>query len=306
MDASVIIPTRNRAAWLPTCLAHLEQQTVPAACFEVIVVDDGSMDDSFSVLQRYAQGAPIRIRPIRIDPAGFAAARNHGVDAASGALLLFLAEDELASPRLLENHLRGHAGPGDSQCLVGEVHVHPQLPPASLTRLDPAGSPDESGYEEQLPFLEAPASNLSISRALFAQVGGFDEAAGLAPFEHIVWAHRLQRAGVKLIRIDDARSYVWQPATLAAERERHYNLGYAMFEVTRMTRSGAAVDRYQLNLTPIERTLSAFFLPHVLRAYERNERNNPAFAGALRRRILHHDRVNGFNDAVHGRPRRVP
>ena len=306
MDASIIIPTRNRAAWLPTCLAHLEQQTLPAARFEIIVVDDGSADDSYSVLQRYAQGAPVRIRPIRTENVGFAVARNKGVALATGTMLLFFADDELASPRLLENHWRAHTSIHVERCLAGEIHTHPQLAPDSFTRLSIDESPDEDEYTEQVPYLEAQPSNLSIGRTLFERLGGFDEVEGLHPLEHIILAHRLGKAGVEIRRLADARSYVWQPASLAAERARYYDMGYAMFEILRMTRSAAIVERHQLNRGPIERTLSAFLVPYCLRAYERNNRENPAFASALRRRILHHDRAVGFNDAAHGRPRHAP
>ncbi len=306
MDASIIIPTRNRAAWLPTCLAHLEQQTFPAARFEIIVVDDGSSDDSYSVLQRYAQGAPVRIRPIRTEHVGFAAARNTGVEAATGAILLFFADDELASPRLLENHWRAHAGLHAERCLAGEIHIHPQLSPASLTRLAIDETQGEGEYSEQVSYLDAQPSNLSMGRTLFERVGSFDEVDGLDSLEHVVWAHRLGKTGVELRRLDDTRSYVWQPASLASERARYYHMGYAMFEVLRMTRSGAVVDRYRLNSGPIERTLSAFLVPYYLRACQRNNRENPVFASALRRRILQHDRAIGFNDAAHGRPRHAP
>lgn len=306
MDVSIIIPTRNRAAWLPTCLAHLEQQTFPAAQFEVIVVDAGSSDESYSVLQRYAQGAPVRIHPIRTEIASYAAARNKAVAMAAGTLLLFLADDELASPRLLENHWRAHAGLHAKHCFVGEVHVHPQLSSNSMTRLSVAETLVEDEYAEQVYYLDAPTSNLSIARALFQEIGGFDEIEGLSPLEHIVWAHRLGKAGVEILRLSDTRSYVWQPASLASERARYYDMGYACFEVLRMTRSGAAVERYQLNRGPIERAISAFLVPYYLRACQRNHRENPVFASALRRRILHHDRANGYNDAVHGRPRHAP
>ena len=306
MDASIIIPTRNRSAWLPTCLAHLEQQTFPAARFEIIVVDDGSSDDSYSVLQRYAQGAPVRIRPIRTEKVGFAAARNKAVESASGTLLLFFADDELASPRLLENHWQAHAGPHSERCFFGGIHVHPQLSPTSLTRLSPLENPDEDEYSEQVSYLDAQASNLSISSAQFKRVGGFDELEGLNPLEHFVWVHRLAQSGVETRRLDDTRSYVWQPASLAAERARYYHMGYAMYQVLRMTRSDAVVERYRLRRGPIERTLSAFLVPRYLRACVRNNRENPVFASALRRRILQHDRANGFNDAVQGRPRHAP
>lgn len=305
-DASIIIPTRNRAAWLPTCLAHLEQQTFPAARFEVIVADAGSSDDTFSVLERYAQGSPIRIRPLRLETQGFGPARNEAVKWAAGQLLLFLADDELASPRLLEHHWEAQSGLDRERCLYGEVHAHPQLPPETLTRLFLTDSPPEDEYTELVSFLDAQASNLSISRTLFERSGGFDQQDDLHPLEHIAWAFRLFKAGVETRRISDTRSYVWQPATLDDERARLYDLGYGLYNVLRMTHSSAIVERYHLNKGPIEQALSAFLVPFYLRACQRQHRENPVFTGTLQRRILQHDRACGFNDARQDRPRRHP
>lgn len=305
-DASIVIPTRNRAAWLPTCLAHLEQQTFPAARFEILVADAGSTDDTFSVLERYAQGSPIRIRPLRLAQRSFAAARNEAVQHATGHLLLFLADDELASPRLLERHWEAHAGASHEQCFYGEVHAHPQLPPQTLTRLFMVEAPLVDEYSELISYLDAQASNVSLARTLFERSGGFDEDRGLGALDHVAWAYRLFKAGVETRRIADSRSYVWQPALLDRERARFYNMGYAFYHLLRLTRSSAIMNRYNLNRGPIEQTLSAFLVPFYARAYHRQHRENPVFAGSLQRRILQHDRATGFNDARNERPRRPP
>jgi glycosyltransferase involved in cell wall biosynthesis len=305
-DASIVIPTRNRAAWLPTCLAHLEQQTFPAARFEIIVADSGSTDDTFSVLERYAQGSPIRIRPLRLNHQGFAAARNEAVQHASGHLLLFLADDELASPRLLERHWEAHTGVSHELCLYGEVHAHPQLPPRTLTRLFMGEAPPVDEYTELISYLDAQASNVSLERCLFERSGGFDEDSALEALEHVAWAYRLFKVGVETQRIADARSYVWQPAHLDLERVRFYNMGYAFYKLLRLTRSSAILNRYNLDRGPIEQALSAFLVPFYARAYHRQHRENPVFADTLQRRILQHDRAAGFNDARHERPRRPP
>ena len=305
-DASIIIPTRNRAAWLPTCLAHLEQQSFPAARFEIIVADDGSGDDTLSVLERYAQGSPVRIRPLPLTHRGFSAARNEAVKRATGHLLLFLADDELASPRLLERHWEAHAGADLEQCFHGEVHAHPQLPAQTLTRLFMVEPPPVDEYSELISYLDAQASNVSLSRSLFERCGGFDEDSGLSALDHVAWAYRLFKVGVETRRIADARSYVWQAALLDQERARYYEMGYAFYHLLSLTRSSAILNRYNLDRGPIEQTLSAFLTPFYARAYHRQHRENPVFAGSLQRRILQHDRATGFNDARNERPRRPP
>lgn len=305
-DASIIIPTRNRAAWLPTCLAHLEQQTFPAARFEVVVADIASSDDTLSVLERYAQGSPVRIRALPLGPVGFAAARNRAVRAAEGRLVLFLADDELASPRLLERHWEAHQTSSRDCCFFGEINPHPQLPQNTFTRLFISEPPPEDEYTELVPFLDAQTSNTSLSCSLFEHSGGFPEDETIRPLEHLIWAHHLFKTGVPTSKLSDSRSYVWQPADLDSERVRLYDVGYGLYHVLCLTHSSAIVNRYHLRQGKIEQSIGAFFLPFYLRACRRQDRENPVFTGALYRRILALDRARGFNDARLGRPRRPP
>lgn len=306
LDISIIIPTRNRAAWLPTCLAHLEQQTFPAACFEVIVVDDGSTDDTCSVLARYTHGSPIRIRTLSLEPGGTALARNLGAGMAGGTLLVFLADDELASPRLLENHWKVQSAQSFAHCLLGDIHPHPQLATGTLTRLALDPRPSVSSFTELVSYLDAQSSNMSIARSLFARLGGFDVQENIYPLEHVVWAHRVGRMGVEFRRIDDTRTYIWQPANLELERKRFYDMGYAIYNILRELRSRSIVERYPLERSPLEETVSAFLLPFYLRAYQRQYKENPVFSGTLQRKILRHERARGYNDARQNRPRRPP
>ena len=61
LDLSVVVTARNRAESLPVLLGRLEQQTMPPARFEIVVVDCGSTDGTADHALRYARGAPVRI-----------------------------------------------------------------------------------------------------------------------------------------------------------------------------------------------------------------------------------------------------
>jgi glycosyltransferase involved in cell wall biosynthesis len=92
LTISVIIPTYNRAALVREALDSLLAQTrVPD---EIIVIDDGSTDDTPDVLARY--GDPVRV--IRQNNRGRSAARNRGLDAAQGDLIAFLDSDDRLPP----------------------------------------------------------------------------------------------------------------------------------------------------------------------------------------------------------------
>lgn len=305
MDISVIIATRNREAWLPTCLTHLEHQTLPAARFEVIVADCASSDGTASVVQRFASGSPVRIRSLELGAPDRAAARNQAAAIAEGRILLFLADDELASPRLLHNHLEAQERRDERGCLTGAIHRHPQLPHDAITRLSLDEGEGQTGYEAPF-YLDAQESNVSIPRRLFEQYGGFTSEYRFHLLEHIELAFRLYRDGVACGGIEDTRTYVWQPAQFERERERHYQIGYSLYHLLRLTHSKSILQRYRLRRSPIEILTARFLMPYYVRACRRQEKENTLFVGALYRRILSHDRARGFVDARLDRPRRPP
>ena len=100
---SVVIPTRNRATRLAAAVASVERQTWPS--WELIVVDDGSVDDTPDVLASIAERNE-RVRVVRHDESqGGSAARNHGIDIARGDILAFLDDDDEWLPTKLAEQL---------------------------------------------------------------------------------------------------------------------------------------------------------------------------------------------------------
>lgn len=99
MQASIVIPTFNHAEYLPTAIDSALAQTVPC---EVIVVDDGSTDDTHNLLLNYAQ---LGVGGSRIAHAGVAAARNHGLDLARADFVMFLDADDVIDRRKVERQL---------------------------------------------------------------------------------------------------------------------------------------------------------------------------------------------------------
>jgi glycosyltransferase involved in cell wall biosynthesis len=94
---SVIVPTFNRAAMLVGALESVRSQTFTD--YELIVVDDGSTDDTQTVLARFAANEPAkRVRILRQDNAGAGAARNLAIAQARGEYCTFLDSDDLYFP----------------------------------------------------------------------------------------------------------------------------------------------------------------------------------------------------------------
>lgn len=100
IQVSIVIPCFNGSRFLQATLESAVGQTRPP--LEVIVIDDGSTDDSAAIAERF--GPPVRV--IRQSNHGESFARNRGMEAARGSHLLFLDADDLLGPESLE-HLAG-------------------------------------------------------------------------------------------------------------------------------------------------------------------------------------------------------
>lgn len=96
--ASVVIPAHNHAEYLSAAIESCLAQTVPV---EIVVVNDGSTDDTGSILRRYSDC----IRAYTQANLGVAIARNVGMHAASGEFLMFLDADDTIEPTKIERQL---------------------------------------------------------------------------------------------------------------------------------------------------------------------------------------------------------
>ena len=100
---SIVIPTYNRAQMIGAAVQSCREQTHPNC--EIIIVDDGSTDDTASVLAALAREAVGAVHVIRQSNAGASAARNTGLEAARGAYVQFLDSDDVLHPEKIERQL---------------------------------------------------------------------------------------------------------------------------------------------------------------------------------------------------------
>lgn len=105
--ASVIIPTRNKARYLALTLASLARQT-EARSFDVIVVDDGSEDNTREIVTAQRDRADLALTYIRRAHKGRAASRNAAIRAATGEVLIFCDDDRITHPAFVADHLAAH------------------------------------------------------------------------------------------------------------------------------------------------------------------------------------------------------
>lgn len=185
-DVSVVVPTFNRAALLEETLTSILSQSHQPV--EVIVVDDGSTDETETVVRRY--GPPARYH--HIDNAGQARARNVGVSLSTAPWLAFCDDDDLWRPEYLAGHARlFRSQPQIEYAFCNFVHVRdgiwedrtkfdtapPEFWDVPKQDLDfPAWIFTEPLYAHIVRFQPIFPSTIVLSRDFFARLGGFDES----------------------------------------------------------------------------------------------------------------------------------
>ena len=204
VELSVVVPTYNRAPLLDECLGALVEQEREEP-FEVVVVDDGSSDGSAAVLERYRRLLPLRFE--HKANGGQASALNRGTELARGRFCLYLDDDVLASPRLVAEHLRAQRRSGGAVALG---YLGLELPPRAggLARYVEdwwTRQFDSLARGEREPtFRNCYSGNLSAPRQAVLDTGGFAE--WIPRSFDVELAYRLERAGLPLVFVPDARA----------------------------------------------------------------------------------------------------
>ncbi|MEV8504554.1 glycosyltransferase family 2 protein [Actinoplanes sp. NPDC051475] len=188
MLLSILIPVYNQSHCVDWTLEALTRQTVATDTFEVVVIDDASTDDTIAAATVYADRLDLRVvRNAR--NLGRSATRNRAVEESRSEHLLFLDGDSCAAPTLVERHL-GFRRERPHDVLLGK---RVDVGWWTLRNIGRGESPAYQSFEEdprdlfriedgaldildRTPWLFAYTHNLSISRAVFDKVGGFDES----------------------------------------------------------------------------------------------------------------------------------
>lgn len=163
---SIIIPCYRQAHWLATAVDSALAQLYTSV--EVVVVNDGSDDDTHDVALAFGN----RIRYICQPNRGLAAARNAGVRASSGELLLFLDSDDALHPEAISKLF---AATTTANPLTGMGWRPFETNPAVPTGSDVLPPSTDRFHRAMLTACYGPPHNFLIGRSIFEQVGGFDE-----------------------------------------------------------------------------------------------------------------------------------
>lgn len=191
---SVLIPAYNRAALLPRAIGGVLRQTLQD--FEVVVVDDGSEDETAAVVDSYTDP---RVRLVRLPvKGGVARARNAGVSAARSALVAFLDSDDEWRPEKLERQVARLKGRGG-----GVVYCRYSRHVPAAVRLAPGPAVARGDvFRALLRGWDPLPSCVLMRRVALAGVGPFDESLpAFADYE--MWL-RLAEHGADFVAVDEA------------------------------------------------------------------------------------------------------
>jgi len=249
MRASVVIPTYNRLETLRRVVAGVGDQAGKVGEeVEIVVVDDGSTDGTGEWLARLGRRTTRpEITVVRQSNSGPAAARNRGVGAARGEIVMFLGDDTVPQSGWLAAHLEEHRlvalrsgeedGPAEATgqiAVLGYTSFPPQWDTPFRRFINEYGA--QFGYsiiEEPaaVPFNFFYTSNISLPRTVLLRLGGFREDFPTAAWEDIELAYRAARDGFRIRYQPRARTlhlHRVHPRTFC-RRQRTSGLSAAIF-----------------------------------------------------------------------------
>ena len=232
MRCSVVVPTYNRAGLLSFTLLSLAAQDLPSSEFEVLVVDDGSSDNTREVVESFADRLNIRYFYTPDEGYRVARARNIGIRAALGRTCVLVDSGILLASHCLSAHCRRHESSDEPLAVCGYVRgfnednedaerirqqIDPQKVDRTLASLEAARLfPDlreefyakygDNFHDLPAPWLVFWTCNVSAKTEVFRSAGLFDEQFTTWGGEDVELAYRMHRQGCRFVVARDAAS----------------------------------------------------------------------------------------------------
>lgn len=226
---TVVLATYNRAETLRETLRHLQEQTLEAFDFEVIVVDDGSPDNTADIVRWWQQQARFSLQYLQHPNRGPGHTQNRGIREARAPIVLLIADDIFLSPGALAAHLARHQNNTTGEIAVlGRVLQSPRLTDSVfLTKWDPWHLGDLADGLA-MPYYMFWACNISFRRDFMLRHGMFKDEigrAGAAAHEDVELGYRLHQHGLKVVYDRGSLGFHHHVETLKGSLQRSYQRG---------------------------------------------------------------------------------
>ncbi|MBV8724101.1 MAG: glycosyltransferase family 2 protein [Candidatus Eremiobacteraeota bacterium] len=291
-EISVVVPTYNRLETLERVLPTLLQQDLPPSAYELLICDSNSTDGTAEFM-RTVICAHDNVRHLAGSYGGRAAARNAGIAAARGSIVLFNDADIFASANLLSAHLRRHRRRKRIAVVGWEVQVknfdeylYKRDRPHARGHLHPPS-------RKRLSWLYFLTGNASVARDDLVRAGCFDETFTGYGHEDLELGYRLRQRGVDIVYEPGAVNFHCQDVGYEDQKSKMLLAGRS---AARFYRKHPHFEvKLKLGMTPLSLGAHSMLsrMPHLLGYLDRQaERSRLA-----RELLLQYFYVAGVKDA---------
>jgi len=195
IEASIVIPSYNRKSILEKCLEALFNQDYPNDKYEIVLIDDGSTDETDKMVA--SLDPPCRLRYVRNNKRlGVPKSRNRGIRLARGKYIICVDSDIIVVPEFAQEHLKYHR-------LYGDGIVNGEL--IYISSLEQVGKKRKGVWD--ISFSSFDTANVSVRKKHIDKVGGFD--VDLLPYgwQDVELGYRLKKIGLKSRKNPEALGY---------------------------------------------------------------------------------------------------
>lgn len=238
MLISVITPVYNRAREVPHLIISMGKQTMSPEAFEMIIVDDGSSDETVQVVENLRSTVSFSLHILSQENAGPGAARNRGMEAASGEMFAFIDSDCEADPKWLETisnsfQSDGFDAFGGPDASKGDFTPLQRAIDFSMTSFLTTGGLRGHSYRPLAKFYPR-SHNMGMTRTLYEKVGGF---GSLRHGQDIELSNRILKSGAHVAYLSDAVVYHRRRTSLKKFYRQVFNWGVARINLGKIDSS---------------------------------------------------------------------
>ncbi len=229
---SVIIPTFNRLEILKKTLNAYNSQTIPFENFELIVVDDGSTDGTFTFLKSAEKTFNYRLKTYRQKNNGPNSAREKGIKEADFPIVLITGDDMIPAKNFLEEHLKHHQKYPEKNCAVlGFIDWHPDIQLDSFKKYITGEGGEQFSFQdiedkEEVTYHFFYTSNISLKKDFLADLPYiFDKDFTYPAYDDLELGVRLWEKGLRIFYNKKAVVYHYHDITIDSFARRSYYSG---------------------------------------------------------------------------------
>jgi glycosyltransferase involved in cell wall biosynthesis len=293
-ELTVVIPTYNRIDTLQHVIPSLLRQDLRAERYEIVVADSQSNDGTAEYLAAISREYP-RVRHLPGPYTGRAMARNAGIEAARGSVVMFTDADIIAASDLVSRHLEHHRSATGIAVVGLELQVNSYADYERLRDRPNERRPLHPAGRKRLSWLYFLTGNASVRKSDLDRVGRFDENFTGYGHEDLELGYRLQHAGLTIVYDPLAIDYHWHPVPYAEQKQK---MNLAGRSTVRFFRKHPTLGvRARLGMTPVSLAVHSVIAgrPKLLRSLERAGSAKPGLARDL---VYQYHYVTGVKAAL--------